>query len=150
MFYQVVLRYIFDNPNVWAEELARYLFVWITFVGSAVGIRRNKHLTIDYFINLFETRTKALLHLVIYLIILGFLIILLKYSTILVLRTTSTLSPGMMISMAIPYSAIPVGTLLMILYAIELILKQFSVLKSIKSCDKKRKLNKNVDIIKEG
>ncbi len=27
MVYQVILRYVFSNPNAWSEELARYLFI---------------------------------------------------------------------------------------------------------------------------
>ena len=30
---QVVLRYVFDRPLVWSDELARYLFVWCAFLG---------------------------------------------------------------------------------------------------------------------
>ncbi|MBM6581199.1 TRAP transporter small permease [Microvirga sp. BT689] len=46
-FVQVVLRYIFNNPQAWSEEVGRYLFVWITFLGSAVAFARDSHIKVD-------------------------------------------------------------------------------------------------------
>jgi len=46
-FLQVVLRYVFGNPLSWGEELARYIFVWITFLGAAVAYARDTHIRVD-------------------------------------------------------------------------------------------------------
>lgn len=151
IFYQVILRYIFDAANVWAEELTRYLFVWITFLGASVAIRRSRHLTIEFFINLLGKRAKAILQIIIYTFTLIFLAVVLKNGIVLVLRTTNTLSAGMMIPMAIPYAAIPAGAFLMILYSIELILKQLAIVKNYDVCKQKTsKINKAKSIMKEG
>lgn len=32
---QVIMRYVFQHPLTWSEELARYIFVWIALLGSA-------------------------------------------------------------------------------------------------------------------
>ena len=37
VFAQVVLRYGFDSPLVWSDELARYLFVWCAFLGWVIA-----------------------------------------------------------------------------------------------------------------
>lgn len=47
MLGQVVARYVFDAPIVWAEELATLMFAWITFLGAAVVQRDDSHLSID-------------------------------------------------------------------------------------------------------
>lgn len=44
---QVGLRTFFNNPQSWAEEVGRYLFVWITFLGAAVGYAHNSHIRVD-------------------------------------------------------------------------------------------------------
>ena len=31
-FAQVVLRYAFNNPQAWSEEISRYLFIWSGFL----------------------------------------------------------------------------------------------------------------------
>ena len=46
-FVQVVLRYGFDAPLAWNEEVARWCFVWMTFLGAALGVKRNAHVSID-------------------------------------------------------------------------------------------------------
>jgi TRAP-type transport system small permease protein len=46
-FAQVVLRYFFNNPQAWAEEVSRYLFVWITFLGIAIGFAKDMHIRLD-------------------------------------------------------------------------------------------------------
>lgn len=44
---QVVLRYVFNAPVRWSEELARYVFVWITFIGLYLAWRKGAHLGLD-------------------------------------------------------------------------------------------------------
>ena len=56
--YQVVLRYVFHASNAWSEELARYLFIYDVFIGSAIALRKNSHLQVDVFLNLMKERTK--------------------------------------------------------------------------------------------
>lgn len=128
IFYQVILRYIFSLPNIWAEELSRFLFVWISLLGSAVAIRRNCHLKIEFFLDILRPKARAAVEVIIYLLVMVFLCVVLRYGLILCSNTTNNLSAGLRIPMAIPYSSIAVGCILMLLYAIELILKRITVL----------------------
>ncbi len=57
-FTQVVLRYFFNNPQTWAEEVGRYLFVWITFLGAAVAFARDSHIRVDAVMALFGRRVE--------------------------------------------------------------------------------------------
>ena len=47
MTLQVVLRYVFKSPLSFPEELCRYLFIWISFIGMSYSIRCNNSLKID-------------------------------------------------------------------------------------------------------
>lgn len=44
---QVFCRYVLNNALSWPEELSRWAFVWLIFVGMAVGVRRQSHMAID-------------------------------------------------------------------------------------------------------
>jgi len=46
VFYQVFGRYVLGRAPAWTEELARYLLVWMTMLGSAAGIARGEHITV--------------------------------------------------------------------------------------------------------
>jgi len=53
VFYQVVTRYVMDDPAGWTEEIARYFLVAVVFVGATMSVRRNNHIQVDYFYRLF-------------------------------------------------------------------------------------------------
>lgn len=44
---QVLFRYVFNQSLFWSEELARYLLVWLSFLGASVAYRRKAHPGID-------------------------------------------------------------------------------------------------------
>ena len=44
VFLQVVCRFLLKVPSPWTEEIARYLLVQITFLGSAIALREETHL----------------------------------------------------------------------------------------------------------
>lgn len=47
VFGNVVLRYGFNSGITMSEEVARWLFIWITFLGAVVALRENAHLGVD-------------------------------------------------------------------------------------------------------
>jgi TRAP-type transport system small permease protein len=48
VFSNVVLRYAFNTGISMSEELARWLFVWVTFIGSVVALNERRHLGTDF------------------------------------------------------------------------------------------------------
>lgn len=44
VFGNVVLRYVFNSGIAMSEEVSRWLFVWLTFLGSIVALREHAHL----------------------------------------------------------------------------------------------------------
>ena len=49
VFLNVVLRYGFNSSLLITEEIGRYLFVWLTFLGSISAFIRNRHVRVDTF-----------------------------------------------------------------------------------------------------
>ena len=47
LFVNVVLRYFFSSAIFWAEEVLRYCIVWISFIGTAVCVQDDSHISID-------------------------------------------------------------------------------------------------------
>lgn len=74
LFVNCVLRYVFRNPFAWAEEFAVYCFLWVTFIGASIALKRGKHLSITILPKKISIRTKNHLQIFIYLFI-GVLII---------------------------------------------------------------------------
>jgi TRAP-type C4-dicarboxylate transport system permease small subunit len=131
MLYQIVLRYCFSSANVWAEELTRFIFVWVTTLGASVAIRRNVHLRVDLVVDFLKPRPRFILQIVTYTLILLFLIYLFRLGVDLMSRTMINKSAGLRLPMAYPYAAIPVGAAFMILSCIEFIAKKFEELRAL-------------------
>lgn len=64
VFTNVVLRYGFNSSLVMTEEIARYAFVWMTFLGSILAFSRNRHVRMDLVLNLLRGRAHQLALLV--------------------------------------------------------------------------------------
>ena len=47
VFAQVVTRYVFHSPLAWSEELARYMFIWLVWIGAAYATKMRKNIIID-------------------------------------------------------------------------------------------------------
>lgn len=118
---EVVRRYIFGASFPWAEELVRYLLVWVTFVGGAAAFRKGNLVILDLVIGRLSEKVTTILQIVTNTAILAFLLFLLQNGLNYVISPTiiRQTSIGLGIPMTIPYAAIPLGVGLMILFCIE-------------------------------
>ena len=58
VFGNVVLRYGFNSGIVISEELSRWLFIWLTFMGAVVALREHAHLGTDMLVSRLPTAGK--------------------------------------------------------------------------------------------
>jgi len=61
VFGNVVLRYGFNSGITVSEELSRWLFVWMTFLGAVVAVRNHAHLGTDALVSRLSRRGKKAL-----------------------------------------------------------------------------------------
>ena len=53
VFVQVVMRYVFNSAFPWAEELSRYLFIWIIYLGISYSCRTRRHVRVTFLLERF-------------------------------------------------------------------------------------------------
>ncbi|MFT3717532.1 TRAP transporter small permease [Pseudorhodoferax sp.] len=58
VFGNVVLRYVFNSGIEVSEELSRFFFIWLTFIGAIVAMREGAHLGMDNFVSRLSRRGK--------------------------------------------------------------------------------------------
>ena len=127
IFLQVVLRYVFQSPFSWAEELARYLLIWITCLGSAYAIRDGMHISIGYLRSKFKDAAKTFVTVVVYVMTLGFFIYCIKEGLLFSFAQWTQRSTAMQIPMTLPYMAIPLGFGIMFLVALECLIDEIRI-----------------------
>ena len=109
---QAGLRYLFETPLAWSEEVTRYLFVYSIFIGAAVGIRHQVHVSIDAVLSRMPDRWRLLAHRASVGIVALFLLFLVVLGLRLALWNMSQTSPALGIPIGLAYLAVPVGGLL--------------------------------------
>jgi TRAP-type C4-dicarboxylate transport system permease small subunit len=115
---QVTSRYVFNNPTSWSEELARYLFVWITFLGAAVVIRKRRHVDVTVLTDRLPPSAAKVVYLVSDAAVLFMLGALTWAGAGLAVMAHRQLSAAMDLPMSLAYSAMPVGTGLMFVFLV--------------------------------
>ena len=124
IFYQVILRYVFHNSNIWSEELARYLMCYAVLFGAAIAVRKGSHLQVDFLINMLPERARCIAVTLCTLAGDAFLVFFFIYGISLCSGTVNSISSGTKIPMAYVYACLPIGAVLMILASVEVILKE--------------------------
>lgn len=121
---QVIFRYVIAAPLPWSEELARYCFVWIVFLGGAVGLSRGIHLGVDLFVNMLPRPVQRAVELLTWALIAAFAVIVINASRPVLTMNMFQRSPALGVQMTWIYIAIPVSMGLIFLICGERIIRQ--------------------------
>ena len=115
LFANVVLRYGFSASTSWAEELIRYLMIWITFIGGGICVRRGAHIRMDFIMTVIPPKYGVLLSRAAYLLAAVFCAFLAWHGIRLMSFTIShgQTSPALEVPMWVPYLGMPLGSALM-------------------------------------
>ncbi len=113
---QIVARKL-DDPLVWSEELARYIFIWVSFLGLAIAVRRNSHISIRLLVDALPPRLQALFGILIELSSIILALIFLRYGWELVLNNWDVSTVTLFFDFAVVYAIVPAAGFLMILTA---------------------------------
>lgn len=121
IFVQVVMRYVFMNSLSWSEELARYMYVWQTWLAASYAVRKGRHLRITSLTDKLKAPTSIIIELAVIVLWFCFSVYLCAKSVDLVsmIRMQGQTSPAMDMPMWFAYLAVPVGTALMALRLVQ-------------------------------
>ena len=128
IFVQVIMRYVFNNSLYWSEELGKFIFVWISWLGISLGERYGEHIKITMLVDRFPHRVAQIFNIISEIIVIGICAITLYYGVTLVFSQMGTRYAGIKISVAWGYAAVVVGCALMILRSIAGTIKSVKLL----------------------
>jgi TRAP-type C4-dicarboxylate transport system permease small subunit len=118
VFLGVFSRYVMARTFTWYDEIARLLFVWIVFLGAAVGVRRAAHFRLHLVVDRFPPGLRRATEVVGVLVLMGFGLLLIQQGWKLVELGQFQRTPVMGLSKQYVYASVPAGGALIILYSL--------------------------------
>lgn len=116
---QVILRFGFNSPTKWSEEVALICLVWFGMLAAAICVQRNTHVSITFFNDLLPNRGQFVLELIVQLLIGSFATILIVNGYQLVSLTGSVRLPASQIPKGLLYLSAMFGGALMLINTIQ-------------------------------
>ncbi|MBX2856945.1 MAG: TRAP transporter small permease [Rhodobacteraceae bacterium] len=131
MAVEVVRREIFSYSSIWGEEIVRYAFIYLAWIGAAAAVRERAHIRIDVIFSYVSGRLKALLYIFGDLVMLAVAIVAVYWSweTVAVSWKFGSVSHGLRVSMVWFLLAVPIGFALVIFRLLQSLLRDVSDLR---------------------
>lgn len=130
IFIQIVLRFFFGSSFVWVEELGRYMFVWLVFLGVSVGIYRGSQIAVTYFVDLLPAKLAGYARLAVHLLNAAFFGALIILGFEFAVKNFDVASLTLFIPMGHVYLILPISAVLCVLYSINCFIKEFKLLRN--------------------
>src|SRR5690625_3283514 len=117
LFTQITLRVVFNNSLPWSEELTRYSFIYLVFIGICYAVKKRRHLNLTLFFNMLNEGGKKILSLISNLLFLLFAGFILFFGMRMVMDNIAMgqTTPSLGIPMGIVYAGAPIGMVLTII-----------------------------------
>jgi TRAP-type C4-dicarboxylate transport system permease small subunit len=115
VFIQVIMRFLGSGAFDGLDEIPRYLFVWLVFIGAAAAMYRGEHTVLDYFVKKMPRRLQLVTTAITTLIMVGMFVWLIHLSLVLVPNSQLQTSAGLDLPLGYVYAAVPVGAVLILL-----------------------------------
>ncbi|WP_202079289.1 TRAP transporter small permease [Caldalkalibacillus salinus] len=151
IFLQVVMRQ-FGNSLSWTEELARYCFIWLVYIGISYGVKKQKHIKVDVLLLALKGKAKLILYITANLLFFVFCLFVIKYGSEISMKLLEfgQKSPANKIPMGLVYLATPIGMGLAAIRLIQQLIIQFKALFGKGDFDVKTERDKIVEDKVEG
>ncbi|MGH2316489.1 TRAP transporter small permease [Planococcus sp. SE5232] len=125
VFFQIVSRAMFSTSFSWTNELARYMMVWLAFLGGGIAFQHRAHIGIEAIVERFSARWQKFIQLAVMLICIAFFVILIVTGLEFTTSSMTQSSPALNIPMGLVYLALPISGILQILNVVDVNLNYF-------------------------
>lgn len=117
--YQIVTRFVFNNPSTISEELLTYTFAWMAMFASALVFGKRDHMRMTFLVDKLPDSKRRILEIGIEDLVVAFAVIVLIYGGFTIMQLTMTQKTASLgIMMGVVYSVVPVCGILIAVYGI--------------------------------
>lgn len=124
----VYYRYVLIDPIQWAEEIARYILIWMTMIGASIAVKERKHVRLTSVLVRLPEHMALIIEIVFFLIIIFIIGLIANESIIMVFsRSAKIISPSLQISMIWAHTALPVGFALILIQSFYILFEDIKI-----------------------
>jgi TRAP-type transport system small permease protein len=129
LFLQLLFRYVLKNPLGFTEEVARYSYIWLTFIGVSLMIKKRGHIRIDYFVEKLPLKIKIVVRIMSEALVIIICLYLLKESIGYLEVTSRIKSPALQIPRSFLNISMIIGFAMAAFRGLQIIVLDFRKLK---------------------
>ena len=135
--WQIVTRFILQNPSDWTEELVRYALIWMTMVGVPYAYGKQQHIAVTFITDKNKKKGTLKDKIFIEILVLFLSVFVMTAGGIMVsMNAAGQVSPALGIPMQFYYIGVPVCGVLMVVYAAERLIRFIKEFKELKKEEK--------------
>jgi C4-dicarboxylate transporter DctQ subunit len=129
---EVVRRSLLSYSSIWAEEVARYAFIYVAWIGSSLAIKERAHIRIDLILSYLSNRNRILVFIFgdIVTLVLAVLAFYWSMESVLTSIHFGSVTHGLRISQAFFLAAVPLGFAMMVVRLVQSIQRDLKDLKA--------------------
>lgn len=129
IFVQVVMRQL-DSSLSWSEELARFCFIWLIYIGISYGVKKQRHIKVDVILVFLNQKGKVIINIIANVLFMAFAVFVIIYGFEIAnkLLGFGQKSPALQIPMGLVYMSAPIGMGLTLIRLIQNLIKHIRVL----------------------
>ena len=111
MTIEVIRREVFSYSSIWGEEIVRYSFIYLAWIGAAAAVKERAHIRIDVLFHYVGPRMKALLYIFgdLVMLAIGVLALYWSFETVTVSWKYGSVTDGLRVSKVWFLMAVPIG-----------------------------------------
>ena len=132
MAIEVVRREVFAYSSIWGEEIVRYAFIYLAWIGAAAAVRERAHIRIDVILHYLGPRGKAFIYMLgdFVMFVVALIALYWSFETVMVSWKFGSVTDGLRISKVWFLMAVPVGFTLMIFRLVQSFLDDVHALRT--------------------
>lgn len=129
---EVVRRFALSYSSTWAEEVARYAFIYLVWIGVAAAVRDRAHIRIDVILGFLGNRIKTFIYILgdFIMLFVAVLALYFSYETLMISMKFQSVTHGLGVAQAWALAAVPFGFSLVCFRLFQSIWRDFKALAS--------------------
>jgi TRAP-type C4-dicarboxylate transport system permease small subunit len=121
---QVFFRYVLNQSLFWSEELARFMLVWLTFLGASVAYYRGVHPGIDMLFTRLSAGWQRVVAVIVHLICIAFFGVMIVYGIQFSYFVRLQISPALYLPKWIIFAVIPVSGAILLVHGLSFLVQE--------------------------